>query len=92
MRVMHINRGLPFTSALQEPHFPALQFQRTAKSLACCAWIAWMTSSTTMPSPACNAIILELAAGRIAAPHSHVNFFVASNFSSTNALRSAGIS
>src|SRR5437016_4839305 len=36
-RVMHIRRGLPFTSAEQEPHFPALQFQRTPRSLACCA-------------------------------------------------------
>ena len=36
-RVMHISRGCPFTSAEHEPHFPALQFQRTARS---CAWCA----------------------------------------------------
>ena len=29
MRVMHISRGLPLISAEHEPHFPALQFQRT---------------------------------------------------------------
>ena len=32
-------RGLPLISAEQEPHLPALQFQRTARSLACSAWI-----------------------------------------------------
>src|ERR1051325_43608 len=36
-RVMHIRRGLPLTSAEQEPHFPALQFHRTARSFACVA-------------------------------------------------------
>ncbi len=50
IRVMHISRGLPFTSALQEPHFPALQFQRTARSLAWVAWRVWMTSRSTIPS------------------------------------------
>ena len=50
MRVIHMSRGLPLTSALHEPHLPALQFQRTARSPACMAWIAWITSSTTMPS------------------------------------------
>ena len=47
---MHISRGLPLISAEQEPHLPALQFQRTARSLACSAWIWWTASSTTMPS------------------------------------------
>jgi hypothetical protein len=46
-----MRRGLPLTSALHEPHLPALQFQRTAMSGACVAWMRWMTSSTTMPSP-----------------------------------------
>src|SRR5215813_12915446 len=50
-RVMHISFGTPLISAEHEPHLPALQFQRTAKSLACSAWIWWTTSSTTMPSP-----------------------------------------
>ena len=50
IRVMHMSRGLPFTSAEQEPHFPALQFQRTARSFADSAWIWWTASSTTMPS------------------------------------------
>ena len=39
MRVMHMRRGLPLISALHEPHLPALQFQRTARSGA---WVAWM--------------------------------------------------
>src|SRR5258705_131907 len=50
MRVMHIRRGLPLISALHEPHLPALQFQRQARSPACVAWRVWMTSRTTMPS------------------------------------------
>src|SRR6266550_5681578 len=49
---MHIRRGLPLISAEHEPHFPALQFQRTARSGACSAWMACTASSTTMPSPA----------------------------------------
>src|SRR5881296_4079918 len=49
---MHINRGRPLISAEQEPHLPALQFQRTARSGACSAWILWTASSTTIPSPA----------------------------------------
>ncbi len=28
IRVMHMSRGLPLTSALHDPHLPALQFQR----------------------------------------------------------------
>ena len=32
MRVLHVSRGRPFTSAEHEPHLPALQFQRTARS------------------------------------------------------------
>ena len=47
---MHISFGMPLISAEQEPHLPALQFQRQARSLACVAWILWTTSSTTMPS------------------------------------------
>src|SRR2546425_6872431 len=49
---MHINRGRPLISAEHEPHFPALQFQRTARSGACSAWILWTASRTTIPSPA----------------------------------------
>src|SRR3989442_10386516 len=49
---MHIRRGWPLISAEHEPHFPALQFQRTARSGACSAWMACTASSTTIPSPA----------------------------------------
>src|SRR5215475_13407077 len=37
MRVMHMSFGMPLISAEQEPHLPALQFQRHARSLACVA-------------------------------------------------------
>ena len=50
MRIMHMRRGWPLTSALHEPHLPALQFQRQARSLALSAWIWCTESSTTMPS------------------------------------------
>src|ERR1700750_3388374 len=49
MRVMHARRGLPLISIEHEPHLPALQFQRSARSLAWWAWIRCSTSSTTMP-------------------------------------------
>jgi hypothetical protein len=51
-RVLHVSRGRPLTSALQEPHLAALQFQRTARSGAAFAWIQWRASSTTIPSSA----------------------------------------
>lgn len=50
MRVMHNSRGRPLISAEHEPHLPALQFQRTARSGAWVAWSRWMMSSTTSPS------------------------------------------
>ena len=71
MRVMHISRGLPLTSALHEPHRPALQFQRTARSGAWVAWMRWMTSSTTMPSADRHLVLLEGAALGVAAPDPH---------------------
>src|SRR4029450_7779311 len=49
-RVIHIRRGWPLTSAEHDPHLPALQFHRTARSLADSAWIWWTASSTTLPS------------------------------------------
>ena len=56
IRVMHISRGLPLISALHEPHLPALQFHRTARSPAWVAWSRWMTSSTTSPSFTCDGV------------------------------------
>ncbi len=49
-RVMHISFGIPFTSAEHEPHLPALQFQRQARSFACVRWMSCTASSTTIPS------------------------------------------
>src|SRR5262245_41501131 len=49
-RDLHIRLGRPLTSALHEPHFAALQFQRTARSGASWAWIQWSASRTTIPS------------------------------------------
>jgi hypothetical protein len=50
MRVMHVSRGIPLTSAEHDPHLPALQFHRTARSPACVAWRRCSRSSTTSPS------------------------------------------
>ena len=61
-RVMHMSRGLPLISAEHEPHLPALQFQRTARSLACSAWIWCTASSTTMPSVTVGGVVHEGAA------------------------------
>src|SRR5689334_16526441 len=59
MRVMHARRGLPLISMLHEPHLPALQFQRSARSFASCAWIRCSTSSTTMPGSTSTANCLN---------------------------------
>ena len=68
-RVMHISRGLPLISAEQEPHLPALQFQRHREVVApASAWIWWTASSTTIPSVTSVVIVLELAALAVAAP------------------------
>ena len=50
IRVMHISRGRPLISALHEPHLPALQFHRTARSPACVACSRCTMSRTTSPS------------------------------------------
>lgn len=50
IRVMQSSRGRPFTSALHEPHLPALQFHRTARSGAWVACRRCTRSSTTSPS------------------------------------------
>jgi hypothetical protein len=50
IRVRHISRGRPLISALHDPHLPALQFQRTARSPACVDCSRWMMSRTTSPS------------------------------------------
>jgi hypothetical protein len=49
-RVMHISRGFPLISAEHDPHLPALQFQRQARSGAWPAWMRWTASRTTIPS------------------------------------------
>src|SRR5436309_12069088 len=50
MRVMQASRGRPLISMLHEPHLPALQFHRTARSCASLAWMRCNTSRTTMPA------------------------------------------
>src|ERR1700722_7679456 len=50
IRSIHMSFGIPLISAEQEPHLPALQFQRRARSGACCAWMRCTASRTTMPS------------------------------------------
>ena len=50
IRVMHSSRGRPLISAEHDPHLPALQFHRTARSPVCVCCSRWMMSSTTSPS------------------------------------------
>ena len=50
IRVMHISRGRPLISAEHDPHLPALQFHRTARSAVWVCCRRWMMSSTTSPS------------------------------------------
>jgi hypothetical protein len=50
IRVMQPSRGMPLISIEHEPHLPALQFQRQARSGASVACSRWMMSSTTSPS------------------------------------------
>ena len=85
---MHIRRGLPLTSALHEPHLPALQFQRTARSGACVAWIVWMTSRTTWPSSASTAYSSNSPAAGVAAEDAHRD--VRHQCASSNRLASSG--
>ena len=50
IRVMHASRGCPLISIEQEPHLPALQFHRTARSPVWVACSRCSTSRTTSPS------------------------------------------
>ena len=58
-RHMHISLGRPLISAEHDPHLPALQFHRTARSGACSAWMRCTASSTTMPSRDLGAVVLK---------------------------------
>jgi hypothetical protein len=50
IRVMHASRGLPLISIEHDPHLPALQFHRMARSFAWVACSLCRMSSTTSPS------------------------------------------
>ena len=50
IRVMQASRGRPLISIEHEPHLPALQFQRTARSPVWVACNRCRMSSTTSPS------------------------------------------
>jgi hypothetical protein len=50
IRVIQLSRGFPLISIEQDPHLPALQFQRQARSGSCVACSRWITSRTTSPS------------------------------------------
>ena len=50
IRVMQLSRGMPLISIEHEPHLPALQFHRTARSDAWVACSRCSTSRTTSPS------------------------------------------
>ena len=49
-RVMQSSRGRPLISALHDPHLPALQFHRIARSPDWVACTRWSASRTTSPS------------------------------------------
>ena len=50
IRVMQPSRGRPLISIEQDPHLPALQFHRSARSEAWVACSRCSTSRTTSPS------------------------------------------
>ena len=50
IRVMQASRGRPLISIEHDPHLPALQFHRMARSLAWVACSRCSTSRTTSPS------------------------------------------
>ena len=50
IRVMQASRGRPLISIEHEPHLPALQFQRMARSPVWVACSRCSTSRTTSPS------------------------------------------
>ena len=66
--VMHISRGLPLISALHDPHLPALQFQRTARSPAWVRLHAVDDVEHDLALVDLDRVVLELAAGLVAAP------------------------
>ena len=89
IRVMHISRGRPLTSALHEPHLPALQFQRTARSGVWVACSRWMTSRTTSPSLTSTREVLEVAVGGVAAPDPEVRVVAHQAFVSSGRIASS---
>ena len=65
---MHISFGMPFTSAEHDPHLPALQFQRQARSFA---WVRLNVVYRIEHDHAFGnfgGVIVKCAASRIAAP------------------------
>ena len=69
-RVMHISFGLPLISAEHEPHLPALQFHRTARSCACSAWIVVHGVEHDHALADLGGVVLELALLGVASPDS----------------------
>ena len=70
---MHISRGRPLISALHEPHLPALQFQRTARSPAWVACSRWMRVEDDLALVDLDGVVAELAAVDVAAPDAHLH-------------------
>ncbi len=71
IRVRHSSRGRPLISALHEPHLPALQFHRTARSGVGLACNRCRMSRTTSPSFTSTLKSCTLPARGVAAPDPH---------------------
>ena len=67
---MHMSRGFPFTSAEHEPHFPALQFHRTARSFGLLRLDLVHRVEHHHAFGHLGRVVAEFAALRVAAPDS----------------------
>ena len=71
---MHISLGWPLISALHDPHLPALQFQRTARSPA---WVACQPVHHVQHDLALldrDGVVDQSAACRVAAPQPQIQW------------------
>ena len=71
IRVMHMSRGLPLISALHEPHLPALQFHRQARSRRLGGLDAVDDVEHHHALVGLDLVVAEVAAAGLAAEHPH---------------------
>src|SRR5690606_35957534 len=87
---MHASRGFPLISIEQEPHLPALQFHRQARSGACVACSRCSTSRTT--SPSLTSIWYSCSAPPDASPRQIRNFLIGVSLLVAQAIRGVSAS